>query len=151
MRGPEKVLYSCRDSDCPAPNAPERIEVAQVIQSEACAEHRPGGEKQNIRALVRMKVLPERGKRGDGVKQQNKPVGESRRKPKHESEQENKFGNADPVDDHGSKTREKIKMLINGNGMLRPHKFVDRPHEHDEKDSEAQNQQRDGDAVTIII
>ncbi len=61
MRGARTGTIPSRQSKSArsATNAPERIEIAQVIESEAGAQHGPGGKEENVRTFERMQVLVE--------------------------------------------------------------------------------------------
>jgi hypothetical protein len=57
----------------------QRIKIAQVIERETGAKHRPGRKEQNVRSLERMKILPECGERRNRVKQQHESICQPRR------------------------------------------------------------------------
>src|SRR5437773_12105220 len=75
-------------SDAPSVNGPERIEIAQVIECETRAEHRPSGEEQDVRRDKRMQILFVTGERRNRVEEQHESVAPSLCEPHDESAQD---------------------------------------------------------------
>src|SRR6266480_2352534 len=85
-------------SDAPSVNGPERIEIAQVIECETRAEHRPSGEEQDVRRDKRMQILFVTGERRNRVEEQHESVAPSLCEPHDESAQDRQLNGANYVD-----------------------------------------------------
>jgi hypothetical protein len=139
-------------------------EIAAILQNQPSKAYpnRVGNRAQNMRrasarrqrkgcsVLERMKILPERRERRNGMKQQHEPVGQPRRETDYKSDYDRQLHYTDRINRRRTKPPQEIEMLINRRRMIWPNEFVDCPDEHGNKNRDAQDQQRDADAIAII-
>ena len=119
-------------------DSPKGVLVAKQEERKACGKHGPCREEEEVRPVcVWGEIKFCGGKSGNGVKEHNQPVGAFFLKPDDKTDKNQQLDDTYGIYNAIHKVADKIKVLIYGGGMTGPDKFVQRPHNHYEKNAQA--------------
>src|SRR5881396_26773 len=126
-------------------HGPERIQIPKHAQRDARGQHRPRCEEKQIVERRQILLIGRKGR--DCVKEQHQTVGVALRGPGDETDQQQQLKGADDVEHSRGKAVDAVELLEYPGGVSGADELVERPHQHDDEDSDAEQKERQANSV----